>query len=140
MKTVVAGALFVMSKPKGSAKLGFGLANTTLRRLLTDKLAGQPGKLPKDYKERTEQVNNKLKSGEIEKWIEVVRDLTHRKEQDSSSKVDQRLLKRAMHLLAGELAMAQGIDPEEAESHLASFVERRHELKDQQADTLGLSF
>lgn len=110
---------------------------TTLRHLLTDKLAGQPNKLPKDYKERREQINKKLKSGEIRKWIEVVRDLTHRREQGRKSKVDKRLLERTTHLLAGELALAQGIDPEKAEIHLASVVERRHELKERQAGTSG---
>ena len=110
---------------------------TTLRRLLVDRLAGQPSQLPKDYKERAEQIENKLKSGETKKWIEVVRDLTHRQEQGWKSRVDQRLLDRTMHLLAGEFALAQGIDPEKAETHLASVVERRHELQDQQASTSG---
>jgi len=110
---------------------------TTLRHLLTDILTGQPNKLPKDYRERAEQIENKLKSGETKKWIEVVRDLTHRREQGQKSKIDQRLLERTMHLLAGELALAQGIDPEKAETHLASVVQHRHELKDQQASTSG---
>jgi RNA polymerase-interacting CarD/CdnL/TRCF family regulator len=107
----------------------------TLRPLLTDILTGQPSELPKDYKERMEQIGNKLKSGETKKWIEVVRDLTHRQEQGWKSKVDQRLLDRTMHLLAGEFALAQGIDPEKAESRLAFIVEHPHEFKDQQAST-----
>ena len=109
----------------------------TLRRLLMDKLAGQPSQLPKDYKERAEQIENKLKSGETKKWIEVVRDLTHRREQGRKSIIDRRLLERTMHLLAGELALVQGIDPEKAEIHLTSIVEHRHDLKDQQAGTSG---
>ena len=109
----------------------------TLRRLLTDTLTGQPNELPKDYRERAEQIENKLKSGETKKWIEVVRDLTYRREQGQKSKVDQRLLERTMHLLAGEFALAQGIDPEKAEIYLASVVQRRHELKDQQAGPSG---
>jgi CarD family transcriptional regulator len=109
----------------------------TLRRLLTDILTGQPNKLPKDYKKRAEQINIKLKSGKTKKWIEVIRDLNHRKEQGRKSKVDKRLLERAMHLLVGELAMAQGIDHEKAESRLAFIVEHPHEFQDQQADTLG---
>ena len=110
---------------------------SALQRLLTGKLAEQPDKLPKHYRERTEQVNDKLKSGEIRKWIEVVRDLTHREEQGHQSKIDQRLLERAMHLLAGELAMAQGIDPEKAEIHLASMIQRRREFRDRQTGPQG---
>jgi len=109
----------------------------TLRRLLMDRLAGQPSQLPKDYRERAEQIENKLKSGETKKWIEVIRDLTHRREQGRRSQVDRRLLDRTMDLLAGEFALVQGIDPEKAEIHLASVVQRRHELKDQQASTSG---
>ena len=109
----------------------------TLRRLLTDRLAGEPSQLPKDYREREEQIENKLKSGETKKWIEVVRDLTHRRQQGRKSRVDDRLLERTMHLLAGELALAQGIDPEKAEIHLSSVVQCRHELQDQQASTSG---
>jgi len=108
---------------------------TALRHLFTEVLTGQPNKLPKDYKERAEQVNNKLKSGDIKKWIEVVRDLTHRREQGRKSKVDERLLERTTHLLAGELALAQGIDPEKAESRLAFIVEHPNEFKDRQAAT-----
>jgi CarD family transcriptional regulator len=105
----------------------------TLRHLLADILTGQPNKLPKDYKKRQERINNKLKSGEISKWIEVVRDLTHRREQGRKSKVDKRLLERTTHLLAGELALAQGIDPEKAENRLAFIIEHPNEFKDQQA-------
>jgi CarD family transcriptional regulator len=107
----------------------------TLRHLLTDILTGQPNKLPKDYKKRQERINNKLKSGEISKWIEVVRDLTYRREQGRRSKIDRRLLKRARHLVAGELAMAQGIEPEKAESRLTFIVEHPNEFKDQQTGT-----
>lgn len=109
---------------------------TTLRHLLTDVLIGQPSELPKDYKKRAKQINDKLKSGKIKRWIEVIRDLTHLREQRPLSKTDRRRLKRAMHLLAGEFALVQGIDQEKAESRLASIVEHPHEFKDQQAGTL----
>jgi CarD family transcriptional regulator len=110
---------------------------TTLRRLLMDILAGEPGNLPKDYKKRAEQTGNKLKSGKIRKWIEVVRDLTYLREQRPLGQTDRRGLNRAIHLLAAELALAQGIDQEKAEIFLTSIVAHRHELKDQQAGTPG---
>jgi CarD family transcriptional regulator len=110
---------------------------TTLRHLLMDILTGEPGNLPKDYKERAEQTGSKLKSGKTRKWIEVVRDLTYLKEQRPLGQTDRRGLNQAMHLLTTELALVQGIEPEKAESHLASLVQHRHEFKDQQADTSG---
>ena len=110
---------------------------TTLRRLLMDILPGEPGNLPKDYKQRAEQTGSKLKSGKVERWIEVVRDLTCLKEQRPLGQTDRRGLNRAMHLLAAELALAQGIDQEKAEVLLMSIVAYRHEFKDQQAVTSG---
>lgn len=110
---------------------------TTLRHLLMDILAGEPGNLPKDYKERAEQTGSKLKSGKTKRWVEVVRDLTYLKEQRPLGQTDRQGLNQAMHLLANELALAQGIDPENAESHLASMIQRRHEFKDQQTGTQG---
>jgi len=110
---------------------------TRLRRLLVEKLAGQPGKLPKDYKKRAAQINDKLKSGQVTKWIEVIRDLRHRHEQRPLSPSDRKLLDRAMGLLSGELALAQGIDPIGAESRLASIFQRQHKFEDQQVANKG---
>ena len=111
---------------------------TTLRHLLMSILAGEPDNLSKDYKERAEQTGSKLKSGKIEWWIEVVRDLTHLKEQRPLGQTDRRGLNRAMHLLASELALAQRIDLHKAESRLALIVEHPKEFKDQQAGTRWL--
>jgi CarD family transcriptional regulator len=110
---------------------------TTLRRLLTDRLASRPDKLPKDYRKRAKQIRNKLKSGRVKRWIEVIRDLMHRDEQKPLSSGDQKLLDRAMNLVSGELALAWGIAPEKAENHLASILQRQHELGDQQVETKG---
>lgn len=109
----------------------------TLRRLLIGQLASQPDELPRDYKKRAAQISEELKSGRAKKWIEVVRDLMHRNEQKPLSQGDRKLLNRAMDLLSGELALAQEIAPEKAESRLESILQRRHEFRDQQAETKG---
>jgi len=109
----------------------------TLHRLLTSELAGEPEELPQDYKKRRKYLEHKIKSGETKKWIEVVRDLTYRDEQDHLSSADRQLLDRAMDLLSGELALAQGIPLEEAEPRLKSMIERRHELADHQIENSG---
>jgi len=108
-----------------------------LRRLLMEKLASQPGKLPESYKKRAEQIKDKLKSGRVRKWIEVATDLMHRDEQKPLSRGDRELFNRAVDLLSGELALAQGIDQDKAEIRLASILQHRNELKDRQADTGG---
>lgn len=106
----------------------------TLRRLLTSELNSEPEELPEDYKVRQKHLENKLKSGETQEWIEVVRDLTFQGEQKPLSQGDQKLLDRAMSLLSGELALAHGISLEEAEPRLNSIVQRRHELVDGQGE------
>lgn len=109
----------------------------TLHRLLTSELAGEPEELLQDYKKRRKYLEHKIKSGETKEWIEVVRDLTYRSEQDRLSSADRQLLDRAIGLLSGELALAQGIPLEEAEPRLKSMVERRHELADHQIESSG---
>jgi CarD family transcriptional regulator len=95
---------------------------TTLHHLLMQELADKPDELPADHKERAERIRGKLISGETRKWIQVVRNLTCRKQQGSLSSVDQKLLDRAIHLLAEEFALAQGIEQEKAKSRLLSIV------------------
>jgi CarD family transcriptional regulator len=119
---------------KAEARLRPVSKRTTLRHLLTGELAGEPEELPQDYKERTKQIEGKLKSGEIKEWIEIVRDLTYREEKGSLSSADQQLLERAMDLLSGEVALIQGIAQEEAKSRLVSIVQRRDESDDHQAE------
>jgi len=105
----------------------------TLRRLLTSELTDDPEELPQDYKKRTKHIEDRLKSGETEEWIGVVRDLTYKGEQKPLSQGDRQLLDRAEDLLSGELALAQGIPPQEALLRLKSMLQRRCELADSQA-------
>jgi CarD family transcriptional regulator len=100
----------------------------TLQHLLTSELTAQPSELPQNYRERAEHIESKLKSGETAEWIRIVRDLTCRQEQGSSSSADRQLLEQATDLLAGELALAQEIDHGEARTRLASMIKHRHEL------------
>ena len=110
---------------------------TALRRLLVERMACQPSNLPQDYKKRAEQIRDKLKSGRVKKWIEVARDLMHRDEQKPLSPGDQKLLDRAVDLLSGELALAQGIEPEKAKCRLESILQRQHEFGDRRVETKG---
>ena len=104
----------------------------TLRRLLTSELAGESEELDQDYRKRTKQVEDKVKSGGAKEWIEIIRDLTCREDQGLLSSADRRLLDRAMDLVSGELALAYGLLQEDARSHLKSMVQRRHELAEHQ--------
>ena len=122
---------------RAEARLRPACKKAALRRLLTSELASEPGELPPDYKKRRKHLEEKLKSGELKEWIEVVRDLTYKAEQKALSIGDQQLLDRAVDLLSGELALAQGIPLEEAGPRLKSMVEHRHELADRRAESSG---
>jgi len=124
------GSTLMVPSDKAEQRLRPACRRTALRRLLTVELASEPMKLPQDYKERAKHVESKLKSGETKEWVEVVRDLTYRDEQGSLSTGDRQLLDRAIDLLSGELALAQGIDQEEAMFRLKSVAQRRDELAD----------
>jgi len=104
----------------------------TLRRLLANHLAGKPNELPQDHKKRAKHIESELKSGETKKWAEVVRDLICREQENSLSSADRQLLDRALYLLAGELALSQGIDHEEAKNHLLSAARQEYDSQDPQ--------
>lgn len=108
---------------------------TTLQRLLTNELASEPQQLPPDYKKRQQYIEEKLKSGETKEWIEVVRDLTYQDEQKSLSQGDQQLLDRAMDLLSGEIALAQGVEQGETKTHLESVIQHQRKLADQRSES-----
>lgn len=130
-------SILMLPTDQAEERLRPACKRVTLRRLLTSELTGEPGELPGDYKKRQEHLKDKIKSGETKKWIEVVRDLRYRGEQDQLSSADRQLLDRAMDLLSGELALAEGIPLEEAEPGLKSMIERRHELADHQVESSG---
>jgi len=106
-----------------------------LHRLLMRELTSEPEELPGDYKTRQKQLENKLKSGETQGWIEVVRDLTFQGEQKPLSQGDQKLLDRAVDLLSGELALAQGISLVEAKPRLESIIQDQDKLVDHQVES-----
>ncbi len=129
------GSTLMVPTNQAKARLRPARKGANLRRLLTSELAGEPEELPRDYKKRQKLVEEKLKSGETREWIGVVRDLTHRAEQDPLSTGDRQLLDRATDLLSGEIALAQGVPHEEASQGLKSMIDHRHELADHQVES-----
>jgi CarD family transcriptional regulator len=131
------GSTLMVPTDQAEERLRPACERAKLRRLLTGGLAGEPEEMPEDYRERQKYVEEKLKSGETKVWIEVIRDLADREEQNPLSSGDQKYLDRAVDLLAGELALAQGIPQQEAMPRLKSMVERRHQLADRPAENSG---
>jgi CarD family transcriptional regulator len=88
-------------------QIGVRLAmpQATMMRVL-ETLRSRPHRLPEDYKERQEEVWEKLSTGRAIPIAEAVRDLTWQRERDHLTKKDSDYLRRGLDLLTAEMAMA----------------------------------
>jgi CarD family transcriptional regulator len=77
-------------------------------------LASTPDTLSSDHKERQERLREELKTGDLIKITEVVRNLAWRNHQKGLTMADNKLYQRAQTFLASELALARGIELQEA--------------------------
>jgi CarD family transcriptional regulator len=96
---------------------GIGLRRVSGRRIISramNILASTPDTLPSDFKERQARVKEKLKTGNLIKITEVVRNLAGRNRQKGLTMADSRLYQRAQAFLASEVALAKGIELQEA--------------------------
>jgi CarD family transcriptional regulator len=100
---------------------GIGLRPVSGRRVISramNILASTPDTLPSDFKERQARVQEKLKTGNFITITEVVRNLAGRNRQKGLTMADSRLYQRAQSFLASELALAKGIELQEAMKQL----------------------
>jgi len=73
-----------------------------------DTLRSAPSRLPKNFKSRQDQIQQKIRTGHPIQVAEAVRDLTWHQEIAHSTKKDSDLLTRARQFLAGEMALMTG--------------------------------
>ena len=102
--------------PVGKAdEVGVRLAmsQSRLPRVLST-LRSKPQQLPKDYKERQEEIYEKLRTGRVMQLARVVRDLTWHRARAHLTKKDSDYLKQGQDLLAAEMALVSGDDVSEA--------------------------
>ncbi len=71
--------------------------------------------LSDDFRKRQERIQEKLKTGDVIKVAEVVRDLSALKREDHLTSFDTRLLERAQQFLSSEVALIEGVQVSEAE-------------------------
>lgn len=77
-------------------------------------LASTPDTLSSDHRERQARAQEKLNTGDLLKVTEVVRNLAWRNHQGRLTMADNQLYQRAQTFLASELALARGIELQEA--------------------------
>jgi CarD family transcriptional regulator len=81
-------------------------------------LASTPDMLSSDHRERQARAQEKLNTGDLIKVTEVVRNLAWRNHQGRLTMADSKLYQRAQTFLASELALARGIELQEAMEQL----------------------
>jgi CarD family transcriptional regulator len=83
------------------------ISRARLPRVLT-RLGSQPRRLPPDYRERQEEVWERLRTGRVMQLAGVVRDLTWQEKRDHLTKRDMAYLAQGKSRLAAEMALASG--------------------------------
>jgi len=79
--------------------------------------------LSDDYKRRQERIQEKLKTGDVIKVAEVIRDLSALKREDHLTSFDTQLLEKAQQFLACEVALVEGVQVSEAERMISETVD-----------------
>lgn len=79
-------------------------------KVLTDEFIEEPSNWSRRYKSNQE----KMASGSVYRVSEVVRDLWRRDQEKGVSAGEKRMLEKARQILVSELALAQGIEDDEA--------------------------
>ena len=88
-----------------------------LRRVL-EILRSRPEQLPQDYKERQEEIGEKLRTGHPLQIAEAVRDLTWHQKESHLTKKDTDYLDRGRKLLAAEMALVSETEVDEARQQI----------------------
>jgi CarD family transcriptional regulator len=99
--------LYVPVGKAEEAGMRLAMSQSRFPRVLS-KLRGRPHLLPKDYRERQEQISTQLKTGRVMQLARVVRDLTWHRQRAHLTRTDSDYLKQGRDLLAAEMALVSG--------------------------------
>jgi CarD family transcriptional regulator len=120
---IIANGATLMTPVAQADKVGLRLAigDASVKRLFA-LLSEAPDHLSDDFRERQFVVDERLKESDIFVTAEVIRDMAWYGHVNDLTKRDTQLLQRAEELVAGELALAQGIEIEEALQQMESVL------------------
>lgn len=105
------GALTVYVPRRKMDEVGVRAAMSRAKlRSVLDKLGSRPRRLPEDYKERQEEIWEKLKTGRVMALAETVRDLTWHEQRAHLTKKDSEFLAQGTRRLAAEMALVLGTE------------------------------
>jgi CarD family transcriptional regulator len=124
-----AGTLMVPVSRAG--ELGLRLPVEEPERVLTV-LTSEPVSLSNDHRERQELISLDLRSGDVRKISEAVRDLAYRDRELKLTEADVKLYRRAQDFLVGELALSQDVDVETARDQVSSVLAALNEDEEEE--------
>ena len=81
-------------------------------------MTATPDTLSNDHRERQAHAQEKLNTGDLIEVTEVMRNLAWRSHEGRLTMADNKLYQRAQTFLASELALARGIELQEAKEQL----------------------
>ncbi|MFB0546680.1 MAG: hypothetical protein ACETWB_07200, partial [Anaerolineae bacterium] len=87
-------------------------------------LSAWPDVLPADHKMRQARIVEKLKTGDIIKVAEIIRNLAWRDHAQKLTVRDTQLFKQAQEFAVSELALTEGIEPDEARGQIQTALEK----------------
>jgi CarD family transcriptional regulator len=86
-------------------------------------LGAEAETLSDDYKKRQKRVQEKLKTGDVIKVAEVIRDLSFLKREDHLTSFDTKLFERAQQFLACEVALVEEVQVNEAARMISEILD-----------------
>ncbi|RLC67789.1 MAG: hypothetical protein DRI48_01375 [Chloroflexi bacterium] len=93
-------------------------------------LCADPQRLPANHKARYELVKSKLRTGDLLQVAEAVRDMAWRQRREGSLNTrGKRIYKRGIKLLAGEIAVALGVELDAGEAQVRKWLWKNPSLE-----------
>src|SRR4029078_12384278 len=105
----------------GKAGLRRVIDEDTVKKVLAV-LQDEVSEMPKNWNRRFKHNRDKIKTGDIYKLTEVVRNLAIREHQKGLSRGEKQMFTRAKKILASELMYALEMDEDGAEEHLDNLL------------------
>jgi len=120
---LLTGGTRLMTPVAQAEKIGLrpAISDEAVQQLLA-LLGRAPDALPGDFRERQAGIDERLKEGDVFAAAMVARDMTWFGRWHGLTRRDTQLLQRAEELVAGELALIQGIDIKEAIGQMQAIV------------------
>ena len=132
---ILTGDATLMTPVAQAANVGLrpAISDDSVERLF-QLLTEIPRELSGDFRERQEEVDERLREGDIFVTATVLRDMAWYSQTNDLTKRDAQLVQRAEDLVAGELALVRGTDVQEALDHLRDFLAETTQVPEEEAD------